>query len=160
MVTLKTTTEQSQQYLHSACVVSFIQDSKSVNVFEPTLSNVLQGAVQWLLQVSLRAIGSHKSESQEHQLLATKLHSTLWRKNLFSTFPLHDELDRRVSWRRDESLMETFVVRRMLLFVVLETFMKKKKPQDVSNGKTKSLPMRLFYYCGVAALENVGTCRT
>lgn len=49
--------------------------------------------------------------------------------------------------------METFVVRLVLLFVVLETF-KKKKTRDVSNGKTKSLPMRLFYYSGSAAHEN------
>lgn len=56
--------------------------------------------------------------------------------------------------------METFVVRLVLLFVVLETFKKKKKmkknkkPRDVSNGKTKSLPMTLFYYSGGAAHEN------
>lgn len=50
--------------------------------------------------------------------------------------------------------METFVVRLVLLFVVLETFKKKKKTRDVSNGKTKSLPMRLFYYSGSAAHEN------
>lgn len=90
-----------------------------------------------------------KSGLLEHQPLATRLHWTLWLKNLFSTFPPHDELDGRVSWRREESLMETFVVRLVLLFVVLETLKKKKtkkKPWDVSNGKTKSLPMRLFYY--------------
>lgn len=127
----KTTTEQSQQNLHAASTVSFIQDSKSLTLtlsfFFPTISIVLQETVLRLLQVSFHAAGSHKSEPQEHQLLATLLHWTLWLENLFSTFPPHDELDRRVSWRRDESLMETFVVRLVLLFVVLETFKKKKK---------------------------------
>lgn len=153
----KKTKEQSEQNVHTAFAVSFIQDSKSTTLtpcfFFPTTSIVLQETVLRLLQVSFHAAGSHKSEPQEHQLLATLLHWTLWLKNLFSTFPPHDELDRRVSRRRDESLMETFVVRLVLLFVVLETF-KKKKTRDVSNGKTKSLPMRLFYYSGSAAHEN------
>lgn len=119
---LTTRMEPSQQNLHSACVESFLQGSESV--FLPAWSNVQY-------RVSLLATGSHKSESQEHRLLAMKPRSTLWLQNLFSTFPPHDELDRRVSWRRDESLMETFVVCRMLLFVVLETFMKKMKKKNL-----------------------------